>query len=255
MKEVHFVVQGKGGVGKSFIAALLAQYLIHHYGDIATDDGNAYIQCFDTDPVNPTFSRMKELEPTVVDILTQHHTIDTREFDELVEVLVELDGMAVIDNGAATFIPLMSYMNEGGIVDLLRDNGVRVIMHVPLNGGQALDDCIAGLVQTLASSDAEVVVWLNDFKGEIQEGGKPFTSFKIYQSNKDRIIGVVHIPNRAPDTFGKDIAVMTENNLTFNQAAQRADLFKLAARSRLNRVKNEIYAQLEQLSLGQTDAN
>ncbi len=248
MKEVHFVAQGKGGVGKSFIAALLAQYLIHHYG--AAD-----VHCFDTDPVNPTFSRMKELKPAVVNILTKHNNIDTREFDELVEALVATDGIGVIDNGAATFIPLMSYMNEGGIVDLLRDNSVRVVMHVPLNGGQALDDCIAGLVQTLASSDAEVVVWLNDFKGEIQEGSKPFTGFKVYQSNKDRIIGVVHIPNRAPDTFGKDIAVMTENNLTFNQAAERADLFKLAARSRLNRVKNEIYAQLEQLPLGQADAN
>ena len=27
MKEVHFVTQSKGGVGKSFVAMLLAQYL------------------------------------------------------------------------------------------------------------------------------------------------------------------------------------------------------------------------------------
>ena len=41
--RAHFVLQGKGGVGKSFIASLITQYL--------TEKGRLEA-CFDTDPVN-----------------------------------------------------------------------------------------------------------------------------------------------------------------------------------------------------------
>ena len=166
---------------------------------------------------------------------------------------MELDGIGVIDNGAATFVPLIAYMNEGNIAELLKDNGVRVVMHVPMNGGQALGDCLAGLSQTLKNVDADIVVWLNDFKGAVQEGGKDFTDFKIYTQNKHRILGIVHLPNRNPDTFGKDIFLMTENNLTFNEANNSPELFKLAPRSRLKRVKDELFAQLDKLDLDQDD--
>ena len=48
MKEVHFVTQSKGGVGKSFVAMLLGQYLQDHAED--------KLFCFDTDPDNPIFA-------------------------------------------------------------------------------------------------------------------------------------------------------------------------------------------------------
>ena len=62
MKEVHFIAQGKGGVGKSFIASILAQYLKERVKD-------EHIHCYDTDPVNPTFSRYSALSAQVVPIL------------------------------------------------------------------------------------------------------------------------------------------------------------------------------------------
>ena len=43
MAKIHFVLQGKGGVGKSMIAAVLAQYLTEH---------DRQPMCIDTDPVN-----------------------------------------------------------------------------------------------------------------------------------------------------------------------------------------------------------
>ena len=44
--SVHFSLQGKGGVGKSLVASILAQYLSHKHFDL---------KCYDTDPVNQTF--------------------------------------------------------------------------------------------------------------------------------------------------------------------------------------------------------
>jgi cellulose biosynthesis protein BcsQ len=48
---IHMVLQGKGGVGKSFVAALMAQYL--------QDRGQDPV-CIDTDPVNATFAGYAE---------------------------------------------------------------------------------------------------------------------------------------------------------------------------------------------------
>ena len=46
MSKVHMMLQGKGGVGKSFISALVAQY--------QKAKGQTPL-CIDTDPVNGTF--------------------------------------------------------------------------------------------------------------------------------------------------------------------------------------------------------
>ena len=47
MAKIHMILQGKGGVGKSMIAATLAQWKRAH--------GEAPL-CIDTDPVNATFA-------------------------------------------------------------------------------------------------------------------------------------------------------------------------------------------------------
>lgn len=160
-------------------------------------------------------------------------------FDGLVEKLVGEDGIAVIDNGAATFVPLMSYMAENEVPSFLVENGIRMIIHVPLVGGQALDDCITGLVQTLNALQAEVVIWLNDFQGAVAKE-KPFEEFGVYQEYKNRIIGVVPVSHRNPDTFGADIKEMTTKNLTLTEA-QNSGGFGLMPRQRLRFWCNVIY--------------
>jgi len=176
MKEVHFIAQGKGGVGKSTIAAFTADYL----KNAAAAAMPVPMFCFDTDPVNQTFLRHQAFKPELVKIMTEHNTINSRNFDGLVEKLVFEEGIAIVDNGAATFVPLMSYMAENSIPELLAENNVRMVIHVPLTGGQALNDCITGLVQILKSLAAEVVVWLNDFRGNVEQE-KPFDQFKVYK--------------------------------------------------------------------------
>lgn len=238
MKEVHFIAQGKGGVGKSTIASFLGDYL-------KAKASGEQLHCFDTDPVNPSFSRFSALNPEVIDILNDSNNIDSRYFDGLIEKLVNEEGIAVIDNGAATFVPLMSYMAENEVPSFLAENGIRMIIHVPLVGGQALDDCITGLVQTLNALQAEVVIWLNDFQGVVTKD-KPFEEFGVYKQYKDRIIGVVHITHRNPDTFGADIKEMTTKNLTLTEA-QNSGVFGLMPRQRLRTVQRELYEQLDQI--------
>lgn len=155
------------------------------------------------------------------------------------------EGIAIVDNGAATFVPLMSYMAENSIPELLAENNVRMVIHVPLTGGQALNDCITGLVQILKSLKAEVVVWLNDFRGNVEQE-KPFDQFKVYKEFKDQIIGIVHIPNRNPDTFGKDLEEMTSKNLSLSEAIT-SDTFGLMPRQRLKTVQRDLWQQLDKV--------
>ena len=54
MNNVHFTLQGKGGIGKSLISYVLAQY-ISEKSDII---------CIDADPINKTFSGFKSLNVT-----------------------------------------------------------------------------------------------------------------------------------------------------------------------------------------------
>ena len=60
MAKIHFILQGKGGVGKSMISSLLAQYKL--------DQGES-ITCIDTDPVNASFNAYKALNVTHLELL------------------------------------------------------------------------------------------------------------------------------------------------------------------------------------------
>ncbi|OSI27604.1 conjugal transfer protein TraL [Neisseria dumasiana] len=243
MKEAHLIVQGKGGVGKSFTAMIIAQYLA------AEAKNEVPVVCFDTDPVNQTFSRYASLKPEIINILTADNTIDTRMFDGLIEKLIETDGIAVVDNGAATFVPLMSYMAENHVDELLKENGVRLILHVPIMGGQALEDCVVGLSQTINAIDADVVVWLNEYNGAIKSSdNKVFTDFSVYKDNKSKIIGVIKVAHRNPDTYEKDIQAMTSANLTFAEIEASSD-WGIMPRQRLRTVKRDLFAQLKNLPI------
>lgn len=97
--QVEFILQGKGGVGKSLIASLLAQ----HY----TARGPAPL-CIDTDPVNATFSGYPAFAAASLPIM-EGDDINPRAFDQLVERIMNAGNgehpVMVVDNGASTFVP------------------------------------------------------------------------------------------------------------------------------------------------------
>lgn len=99
---IHLSLQGKGGVGKSFVASILAQYFAAR---------GRTIRCIDTDPVNTTLFQYKALGVIHLELL-RDGGIDQRGFDDLMERLLTEDATFVIDNGASTFIPLWNYILE-----------------------------------------------------------------------------------------------------------------------------------------------
>jgi len=242
MKTVHFVLQGKGGVGKTFISSIVAQYLGHASG--------APVHCFDTDPVNKSFSQIQGLNVQTINILTEYKKIDGSQFDQLMNQLIELDGQGVIDNGASSFVPLMDYLQENNVPAFFKDSGINMVMHVPMQGGQALKDTTYGLSVVLDELKCPVVVWLNNHHGQIDKTVDAFKDRAIYKKYKSQILGVVEIADRSQDTFGKDIRSMTEQNLTFDEVAQ-SEKFFIMNKQRILIFKRGIYEQLDAINLGE----
>ena len=101
--------------------------------------------------------------------------------------------------------------------------------------------------KTLAENSVEqnLVVWINEFFGPVERDGKTFNQMQVYLDNQDKVLTAVAIPQRSPDTFGHTIRRMREKKLTFEEAITSEEFF-IVDKSRLHRVRTEIFAQLEQ---------
>src|SRR5436305_9527734 len=155
---IHLTLQGKGGVGKSLVASIIAQYL---------RDKGREVRCIDTDPVNRTFAQYAALSADRLNLRDEHNRIEQRAFDSLMErFLTEDTTTFVVDSGASTFLPLWHYLLENSALDYLRQNGRRVYVHTVITGGQALVDTLNGfheLAQTTETKD--IVVWVTSISG------------------------------------------------------------------------------------------
>lgn len=236
---VHLVLQGKGGVGKSLVASILAQYFQAQIGQT--------VHCIDTDPVNQTFAQYGELGVRKLDLLTDG-SIDQRAFDGLMERLLTEDGVFVVDNGSSTFIPMWNYILENDVIRILTDAGRRLYVHCVVTGGQALTDTLSGFAKlTETTPDRNIILWVNEFFGLVERDGKKLEDLPVYRAHAPKVWGSVAIPRRNRETFGRDIEDLLRRKLTFNEALNGAE-FPIMVRQRLKLVQRELFEQLAQLS-------
>lgn len=236
MAKIHMVLQGKGGVGKSFIAATLAQY--------KASKGQKPL-CIDTDPVNATFAGYKALGVKRLQIM-EGDEINPRNFDTLVELVAPSKDDVIIDNGASSFVPLSHYLISNQVPALLADMGHELVVHTVVTGGQALLDTVSGFSQLVSQfpTEAIFVVWLNPYWGPIEHEGKGFDQLKAYTANKARVSAIVSIPALKEETYGRDLSDMLQERLTFDEALAMSSL-TIMTRQRLKIVKGQLFGQLD----------
>ncbi|MBE5528410.1 hypothetical protein A9J41_12945 [Laribacter hongkongensis] len=226
-KIAYMVMQGKGGCGKSEIAAAHANHLHISGGG----------QIIDTDPLNRTLSHYRALNVTGLDIMSEA-SIDPRKFDTLMQMLVEDPRHAVIDNGAACFLPLADYLTQSFAINYLADNGVQLVLVVPLIGSHDYHDTLNGLTSLAeAMPESRLIVWKNLHFGPV-DFSPADTTFA------DRIVGIHTMHNRDSSTFGKDRARIRELGLTWTEAMAHPE-FKGIAGYRLKMVTQELFAQMD----------
>jgi hypothetical protein len=236
---IHIALQGKGGVGKSLISAILSQYLSSKGQEVCG---------IDADPVNQTFSEYGGLRVECLNLLREG-SIDQREFDLLMERFLKEDGTFVVDTGASTFIPMWHYILENHALDHLRQKGKRVFIHSVITGGQSLNDTLSGF-EALAETTREknIVVWLNEYFGPVLQDGAGFADMSVCRKHGNKLHGSVAIARRTADTFGRDMEEMISRKLTFDEAVKATD-FTIMAKQRLLVVQRDLFEQLDKVGL------
>ena len=168
---IHWVLQSKGGCGKSFTALVLLQYLRARLGEDS-------VIGIDMDIANHTLSSFKTLKSEYISVES-----DTREganhekLDGLVTRLCSAHpGAYVLDSGASVFNAVYSFltMRRCENLKILYASDFEIIVHVPMAGGEFQLDCRSTLCQLLDAMpfSQRFVIWINDgIKGRVF-GGK-----------------------------------------------------------------------------------
>lgn len=244
MQTIHFILQGKGGVGKTLISSFLMQYL-------QEKENNNTIMGIDTDPNNASFTSIKALNVKFLPLLDEQEQINERNFDALIELFFNTkETDFVIDNGATSFLPLVGYLVDNAIFAMLQEQ-FNIIVHIPITGGQAQEDTLNGmnyLIYTFNDQQVSFMLWVNEYFGKIYTDKQPLEELKAYIDNKKYIQGVLYLPYMNPKTYGVDLEQMTKSKSTFLQVQQNS-AFSLMTKQRLKLYKENTFRAIELLGV------
>ncbi|WP_296208614.1 ArsA-related P-loop ATPase [Psychrobacter sp. UBA3480] len=233
----HFVLQSKGGAGKSVCSSILAQYL---------SEQNKETLLIDTDPSNKTLGSFKGLDVEEIQVLSKSKIVDQSAFDGFVNKFMSVDSAMLVDTGSGDFLPINSYILQNELPEIFQENGKQMVIHCPINFGQSEEETIKCLIGIVANyPNTPIVVWENEFFGINTNEFRETVLFK--QTNN--IIGSIKIRKMLTDTEECDFSYMLKQSLTFNQVSKATDsnYWGFIQKTRINRIKKEIWEQLDDL--------
>ena len=239
MNRVHFVLQGKGGCGKSFISKILAQYI--------AERNNQLPLCFDTDQENPTFYSAKALGAKHVKVMNSDRMFERKLFDPMIEEIITANNDVVIDTGANTFSPMVSYMISSDLISLLRSCDKEVVIHTVIAGGDNLKDTVEGYMDLISQLDCNFILYLNEHFGS----ARSFLESKAYKTTKEKLDGIVVLHKSSNDLIGDDLSRMNSDSLTFNEVSPGAvsrtgEKYGVVCAQRLKNYKEALFATLDE---------
>ncbi len=213
-RTVNFVLQGKGGCGKTVVASLLAQSIQ------ATGEP---LVCIDTDPTNKSFADITSLRVERVQLLNGMK-LNVEVMNEVISRVADEDTNFVFDNGAGSYQPMMTYLLEAGLFEWLAEAGKRVVVHVPVIGSEALSHMVIALEHMTRTIPAcvDVIPWHNPFFGPlVTDAGIDLEETEMYAEMAARFHATIKLPALNPDYSGACFAKILKNKQTFADA--RAD--------------------------------
>jgi hypothetical protein len=149
--KIHLIGGEKGGVGKSMVSRLLAQYFIDH---------NLPFIGFDTDRSHGSFSRFYAdyASPALVD---RYEALD-----KIVESAAELPGRRVlVDLAAQTHEPLVKWMDDSGVLDMADISDFAFTYWHVMDNGRDSVDMLSRLLDQFGQRVQHVIV-LNQLRGD-----------------------------------------------------------------------------------------
>ena len=245
MKTIYFTLQGKGGVGKTLGSSYLQQYLENK------SDKKSKIMGIDTDPNNTSFTSIRKLNVKFLPLFDEEQKINERNFDKMIELFYNnTDTTFIVDNGATSFLPLISYLVDNNIMEMLEDK-FNIIIHIPITGGQAQDDTLNGMsyiIDTFKShKKVKFNIWINEYFGKVTTNkAKHFEEFDLYNKYKEHINGLLYLEQVNEKTYGVDLEKMHKGKLTFDEIALDTN-FTLMEKQRLSSYKKKIFEMMDKV--------
>jgi cellulose biosynthesis protein BcsQ len=219
-KQLILILNGKGGVGKSFLAVNLVQYL--------KDKSIPFVAC-DSDNENST---LKRFHPDAEFInLTQ-----SRSLDDMFRALERAD-LVIVDCRAASTDVFLRYFATIDVAAVLRALDVRLTLLMPVNHEADSLDQIQRVVEAMADH-ARFVIIRNQVHAE---------SFTLYDQSQVRVRLLKKLEAKEitmPRMEDWLVEGLNRVNLTITVAAKH-ESFYLLDRQRLVTWQRRLYEQIE----------
>jgi len=219
-KQINLVINGKGGVGKSFFAINLVQYLKDH--------GTSFL-AVDTDNENSTLKRFHS-EAMFINI-AKAQSLDTM-FSSL-----ESNPLLIVDCRAASTDIFLNYFDELNVLDMLAQMGVSLTIVSPINHENDSLKQLQVLSERIGNHCNYVVVKNQLFSEQ----------FIIYEKSKTRTRLLKELGAREiemPKLHDWLVVGLNQTGCTI-AAALRSASFSLMDRQRLKNWQQLFYKQLD----------
>ena len=223
MKRLDLILNGKGGVGKSFFAVNFVQFL--------KDKGIAHV-AIDSDNENST---LKRFHPD-----TRFLDLDNpRELDSSFSAL-EKSNLVVMDCRAASTGLFIEYFAEIDLPAVLMAMGAALTLVMPVNHESDSVDQIQRLADQFAKQCSYVVVR----NAAHSDSFALFDSSEVRAQLRDRLGGREILMPRMQDWL---VESLNAENVTVTSAT-RHPVFGLLDRQRLQTWQRRLYAQIESVA-------
>ena len=220
MKRIDLILNGKGGVGKSFFAVNFVQYL--------KDKGIKHV-AIDSDNENSTLNRFHP-DATFINLA------DRRGLDGVFNVL-EKSNLVVMDCRAASTDLFTSFFEAIDLSAVLSGLGAAITLVMPVNHEADSVDQVQRLADELGSKCNYVIV----------RNAAHSENFELYEGSEvkaritNKLGGKEITMTQLPDWL---VIALNQLNLTITAAAKHQN-FSLLDRQRLQTWQRKLYTQIE----------
>lgn len=223
MKRLDLIINGKGGVGKSFFAENLVQFL--------KDKSIAHV-AIDTDNENSTLKRF-HADTQFLDLANR------RELDGIFGALEKTD-LVVVDCRAASTDLFLDYFTEVDLPNVLPALGAALTLVMPVNHELDSVDQVQRLTDQLGKTSSYIVVR----NAAHSDSFALFESAEVRARLKSKLGGREITMPRLQDWL---VEALNRENLTITAAAKHS-AFSLLDRQRLLTWQRKLYAEIESVA-------
>lgn len=248
-REVHLLAAAAGGVGKSFIASLMAQACRRSGSgdDLVTIDAAVN---------SSTLASVDGLDVRRVH-LYRGAEFDVTLLDPHLNDALEANRSYLVDTDGGSILQFLGYLGRLKFADMLAERGKRLVVHIIIVGGGQMRATAEWFVRVMKwlPAKADAVLWVNEYQGLAETTpGLHFLETEKFSEYQGRIRAIGRLPHldSAYQVTVRDL-LASRQTVDVRLAALAKDQARGIERRKLQQVSEELFAVVERV-LGYSSA-